>query len=105
MDRTLEDAINLANKQREELPHIVQVIPSDYDRIIMADRIAELQLAVKTLNDLWTKEYHRVNELEEAYLDISFQLAKYKARDNQNAKYYETRSKQTQSDYERDKGE
>jgi len=105
MDRTLEDAINLANKQREELPHIVQVIPSDYDRIIMADRIAELELAVKTLNDLWTKKSHRVDELEEAYLDIAFQLAKYKARDNQNAKYYEAHSKQTQSDYERDKGE
>ena len=52
----------------------------------LKDRIAELELAVKTLNDLWTKECHRVTELEKAYLDVAFQLAKYKAKDKQNSK-------------------
>ena len=47
MGRTLDDALALAEKQREELPQIVQVEPRDYDRIIMAEEIARLQKLVE----------------------------------------------------------
>ena len=43
VNRTLEEALALAEKQRLELPQIVQVVPSDHDRIIMADEIARLR--------------------------------------------------------------
>jgi len=43
MGRTLTDAIETARKREGDLPHIVQVLPSDYDTIIMADRIAALE--------------------------------------------------------------
>ena len=43
MGRTLDDALAYAEKQREELPQIVQVEPHDYDRIIMAEEIARLK--------------------------------------------------------------
>jgi hypothetical protein len=71
MNRTLQDAINLANKQRDELPHIVQVQPSDYDRIIMADRITELETAVETLNNLWVKECKARSKAEDRVVELT----------------------------------
>ena len=47
LGRTLADALALAEKHREELPKIVQVSPSDYDRIIMAEEITRLQKLVE----------------------------------------------------------
>jgi len=43
MGRTLEQAIQAAAKLKEELPHIAQVYPSDYDKIIMAAEIERLR--------------------------------------------------------------
>lgn len=54
MGRTLEDALAYAEQQREELPQIVQVVPSDYDRIIMSEEIARLQKLVETYNKIFT---------------------------------------------------
>lgn len=71
MNRTLQDAINLANKQRDELKHIVQVEPHDYDRIIMADRIAELEIAVNTLNNLWVKECKARSKAEDRVIELT----------------------------------
>ena len=39
LGRKLEDSLIRAEKDKEELPQIVQVFPSDYDRIIMAEEI------------------------------------------------------------------
>lgn len=47
LGRTLDDALAYAEQQREELPQIVQVVPHDYDRIIMAEEIARLQKLVE----------------------------------------------------------
>jgi len=47
MGRTLDDALAYAGRQREELPQIVQVVPHDYDRIIMAEEIARLKSLVE----------------------------------------------------------
>lgn len=47
LGRTLQDALALAERHREELPQIVQVSPSDYDRIIMAEEIARLKSLVE----------------------------------------------------------
>lgn len=47
LGRTLEDALAYAERQREELPQIVQVVPHDYDRIIMADEIKRLRSLVE----------------------------------------------------------
>jgi CRISPR/Cas system CMR-associated protein Cmr3 (group 5 of RAMP superfamily) len=71
LNRTLQDAINLANKQRDELQHIVQVQPSDYDRIIMADRITELETAVNTLNNLWVKECKARSKAEYRVIELT----------------------------------
>lgn len=47
LGRTLDDALAYAEQQREELPQIAQVVPHDYDRIIMAEEIARLQKLVE----------------------------------------------------------
>jgi hypothetical protein len=52
MGRTLADAIKAAAKLKGELPHIVQVYPSDYDTIIMA---AEIERLREALMDCWLK--------------------------------------------------
>lgn len=70
-NRTLQDAIDLANKQKDELQHIVQVVPSDYDRIIMADRIIELETAVNTLNNLWVKECKARSKAEDRVIELT----------------------------------
>ena len=54
MGRTLEDALAYAEQQREELPQIVQVVPHDYDRIIMAEEIAKLRNLVDIYNRIFT---------------------------------------------------
>lgn len=54
LGRTLDDALALAEKQREELPQIVQVEPHDYDRIIMAEEIARLQKLVEVAGIIFT---------------------------------------------------
>lgn len=43
LGRTLDDALARAEKDKEELPQIVQVEPHDYDRIIMAEEIQRLR--------------------------------------------------------------
>jgi hypothetical protein len=48
MGRTLDDALAYAERQREDLPQIVQVVPHDYDRILMAEEIARLRSLVET---------------------------------------------------------
>ena len=47
LGRTLQDALAYAEQQREELPQIVQVVPHDYDRIIMAEEIDRLRKLVE----------------------------------------------------------
>lgn len=46
LGRTLQDALAYAERQREDLPQIVQVEPHDYDRILMAEEIARLKSLV-----------------------------------------------------------
>jgi len=46
LGRKLEDSLIRAEKDKEELPQIVQVVPSDYDRIIMAEEIKRLRSLV-----------------------------------------------------------
>jgi hypothetical protein len=43
LGRTLEDALNRADQDKENLPNIVQVYPSDYDRVILAEYIRILE--------------------------------------------------------------
>ena len=43
LGRTLHDALARAEYDKETLPQVVQVEPADYDRIIMADEIANLR--------------------------------------------------------------
>jgi hypothetical protein len=52
MGRTLADAIKAAAKLKDELPHIVQVYPSDHDTIIMAAEIERLRGIVAVWLDL-----------------------------------------------------
>ena len=40
--RTLKQALERADRDREEIPRLVQVSPSDYDRIILAEEIDRL---------------------------------------------------------------
>ena len=47
LGRTLQDAIARAEYDKETLPQVVQVEPSDYDRIIMAEEINRLQKLVE----------------------------------------------------------
>lgn len=47
MGRTLKDALQRAEYDRETLPQVVQVEPSDYDRIILVEEIARLQKLVE----------------------------------------------------------
>jgi len=54
MGRTLADAIKAAAKLKDELPHIVQVYPSDHDTIIMAAEIERLREALAQIARLRT---------------------------------------------------
>lgn len=47
LGRTLKDALQRVEYDRETLPQIVQVEPSDYDRIILAEEIARLEKLVE----------------------------------------------------------
>jgi hypothetical protein len=42
-DRTLEQALARADKVEQELPKIVQVVPSDWDMVILAKEIRRLK--------------------------------------------------------------
>lgn len=67
MGRTLADAIKAAAKLKGELPHIVQVYPSDYDTIIMAAEIERLQEAIErqasAIRTLHANEQTEINTL------------------------------------------
>ena len=43
LGRTLQDALQRAEYDKETLPQVVQVEPSDYDRIILAEYIKILE--------------------------------------------------------------
>lgn len=43
LGRTLQDALQRAEYDKETLPQVVQVEPSDYDRIILAEYIHILE--------------------------------------------------------------
>ena len=47
LGRTLQDALQRVEYDRETLPQVVQVEPSDYDRIILAEEIARLEKLVE----------------------------------------------------------
>ena len=47
LGRTLQDALQRAEYDKETLPQVVQVEPSDYDRIILAEEIARLEKLVE----------------------------------------------------------
>lgn len=47
LGRTLGDALARADYDKETLPHVVQVEPSDYDRIILAEYIRILEAIVQ----------------------------------------------------------
>lgn len=42
-DRTLKEALARAKQTEEELPRIVQVVPSDWDVVILAHEVKRLQ--------------------------------------------------------------
>ena len=42
-DRTLEQALARADKVEQELPKIVQVVPSDWDIVILAKEVRRLK--------------------------------------------------------------
>ena len=50
-ERSLADAISAAEKLEREMPFIVQILPSDWDKIILADE-------VKRLRSIIEKSYH-----------------------------------------------
>lgn len=50
-DRTLAEALNHAENKRAELPHIVQVVPSDWDIVILANEIKRLNFVLDNLID------------------------------------------------------
>lgn len=52
MGRTLKDAMIAAVRRENDLPHIVQVEPSDYDTIIMSAEITRLRRALYDILDL-----------------------------------------------------
>lgn len=56
MGRTLADAIKAAGKLKDELPHIVQVYPSDHDTIIMAAEIERLRGALLWIRGVCAEE-------------------------------------------------
>jgi len=41
--RSVDDAMKAAEQKREELPQVVQVLPSDWDNIILYDEIIRLR--------------------------------------------------------------
>lgn len=50
--RSVEDALKDAERLRNELPRIVQVFARDWDKVILADRIAELEALVEELKEI-----------------------------------------------------
>lgn len=52
-DRTLKQALERARKVEDDLPHIIQVLPSDWDIVILAKRVHELE---KRINNLKSKQ-------------------------------------------------
>jgi len=46
-ERTIEDALWLAEKKRLELPQVVQVYATDWDPVILADEIYRLRQLLK----------------------------------------------------------
>lgn len=51
-ERTIEDALWLAEKKREELPMVVQVYARDWDPIILADEVYRLRKELETLKGI-----------------------------------------------------
>lgn len=45
--RSVTDAVLRAEKDRKELPLVVQVYPSDWDRVILADELYRLNRLLK----------------------------------------------------------
>ena len=57
--RSVEDALKDAERLRNELPRIVQVFARDWDKVILADRIAELEETVERMKCCGNcKEFH-----------------------------------------------
>ena len=50
-DRTLEQALARAEKVEQELPKIVQVVPSDWDIVILAKEVKRLKQLI------WNYQY------------------------------------------------
>jgi len=46
-ERSVEDALKEAERQRAELPHIVQVYARDWDRVILADALKAAHAAAR----------------------------------------------------------
>ena len=44
--RSVADAMNSADRQKRDLPRIVQVYASDWDKVILADEIDRLRRAL-----------------------------------------------------------
>lgn len=42
--RSVDDAMLDAERQRNDLPHVVQVYARDWDKVILADEVARLRL-------------------------------------------------------------
>jgi hypothetical protein len=49
-ERSVEDAIVFAELKRTELPKVVQVYASDWDRVILTDEIYKLRELLKCQN-------------------------------------------------------
>ena len=59
MNRTLQDALDRAEYDKDTLPLIVQVEPSDYDRIILAEEIRRLRGIVSSYRLQADQQHYR----------------------------------------------
>ena len=61
--RSVEDALKDAERLRNELPRIVQVFARDWDKVILADRIAELEETVERMKCCGNCKNHYIPDL------------------------------------------
>ncbi len=62
--RSVEDALKDAERLRNELPRIVQVFARDWDKVILADRIAELEKDREDARTMYDDYNKSIAELE-----------------------------------------
>ena len=89
--RTLEDALNHANKIKDEFDQYIQPNDSDIDMITMLHEIERLEEDNKHISDVLDTAHHLVHELEEM-IDIAWDAiveANYEGFSNKLRNYME----------------